>query len=161
VVAAECLFGTLQDRLFKALRKANASTLEEANQFLEGFLPTFNVRFGQTRVYPGSACLPWPARTRPEDLFCFKFDRVVAKDKTVSFAGHNLVIPLRPRQRGYAGLRVELRRYMDGRLAIMYHSCKLVVHGPLGLGTPHVGVHPCRESWVRGENGPKQTFHPA
>ena len=118
----ERLFGTLQDRLVKALRRANARTLAEANQVLETFLPAFNARFGQPPAYPGSAYLPWPARTRPEDLFCFKFQRVVAKDNTISFAGNDLVIPLRPLERGYAGTRVELRHHMDGRLAITYHG---------------------------------------
>jgi transposase len=135
----ERLFGTLQDRLVKALRRAKVSTLEEANQLLETFLPAFNTRFGQPPAYPGSAYLPWPARTRPEDLFCFKFERVVAKDNTVSFAGHDLVIPLRPLQRGYAGARVGLRHYMDGRLAIAYHGRTLVVYDPLQPGTPQVG----------------------
>jgi len=135
----ERLFGTLQDRLVKALRRANVSTLVEANQFLKTFLPAFNARFGQPPAYPGSAYLPWPARTRSEDLFCFKFERTVAKDNTVSFSGHALVIPLRPLQRGYSGARVELRHYMDGRLAITYHGRTLVVHGPLHPGTPQVG----------------------
>ena len=135
----ERLFGTLQDRLVKALRRANVSTLVEANQLLETFLPAFNARFGQPPAYPGSAYLPWPARTRSEDLFCFKFERTVAKDNTVSFSGHTLVIPLRPLQRGYAGTRVELRHYMDGRLAITYHGRTLVVHEPLRPGTPQVG----------------------
>ena len=135
----ERLFGTLQDRLVKALRRANARTLAEANQVLETFLPTFNARFGQPAAYPGSAYLPWPAHTRPDDLFCFKFQRVVAKDNTVSFAGHDLVIPLRPLQRGYAGTRVELRHHMDGRLAITYHGRTVAVYTPLEEGTPQVG----------------------
>jgi transposase InsO family protein len=40
----ERLFGTLQDRLVKALRQAGASTLEEANQVLQHFLPAYNTR---------------------------------------------------------------------------------------------------------------------
>ncbi len=135
----ERLFGTLQDRLVKALRRANACTLAEANQVLVTFLSAFNARFGQPPTYPGSAYLPWPARTRPEDLFCFKFERVVTQDNTVSFSGHSLAIPLTPRQRGYAGTRVELRHHMDGRLAITYHGKTLAVHEPLEPGTPQVG----------------------
>jgi len=135
----ERLFGTLQDRLVKALRRANARTLAEANQVLETFLPAFNARFGQPPAYPGSGYLPWPARTRPDDLFCFKFERVVAKDHTVSFAGHDLVIPLKPLQRDCTGTRVELRHHMDGRLVITYHGKTLAVHEPLEPGTPQVG----------------------
>ncbi len=103
----ERLFGTLQDRLVKALRRADARTLAEANQVLETFLPAFNARVQQPPAHPGLAYLPWPPRTRPEQVFCFKFERVVAEDNTVSFCGHHLAIPLSPRQRGYAGTRVE------------------------------------------------------
>jgi hypothetical protein len=42
----ERCFGTLQDRLVKGLRRAGASTLEEANRYLEEqFLPEWNGRF--------------------------------------------------------------------------------------------------------------------
>ena len=42
----ERLFGTLQDRLVKALREANACTLEEANAVLAVFLVDYNQKFG-------------------------------------------------------------------------------------------------------------------
>jgi hypothetical protein len=93
----ERLFSTLHDRLVKTLRRANARTLAEANQVLATFLPAFNARFEQPPAYPGSAYLPWPARICPEDLSCFKFERVVTQDNTVSFSGHSLAIPLTPR----------------------------------------------------------------
>ena len=48
----ERLFQTLQDRLVKELRLAGASTLAEANQVLERYLPLYNQRF---RVAGGSA----------------------------------------------------------------------------------------------------------
>jgi transposase len=134
----ERLFGTLQDRLVKALRRANARTLAEANRVLETFLPAFNARFQQPPAHLGLAYLPWPPRTRPEEVFCFKFERVVAEDNTVSFCGHHLAIPLSPRQRGYAGTRVELRHDMDGCLAITYQGKTLAVHEPLERGTPQV-----------------------
>ena len=38
----ERLFGTLQDRLVKELREANASTKEQANQVLRAYLPQFS-----------------------------------------------------------------------------------------------------------------------
>jgi hypothetical protein len=42
----ERCFGTLQDRLVKGLRKAGATTMDEANQYLEAaFLPEWNCRF--------------------------------------------------------------------------------------------------------------------
>ena len=42
----ERCFGTLQDRLVKGLRKAGASSLDEANRYLEQtFLPQWKKRF--------------------------------------------------------------------------------------------------------------------
>ena len=41
----ERLFKTFQDRVIKEMRLADVSTLEAANQFLEGYLPLYNRRF--------------------------------------------------------------------------------------------------------------------
>ncbi|MBI4837252.1 MAG: hypothetical protein HY813_02525 [Candidatus Portnoybacteria bacterium] len=41
----ERVFGTLQDRLVKEMRLAGISTIEDANKFLEGYLPKFNAQF--------------------------------------------------------------------------------------------------------------------
>jgi transposase len=54
----ERLFGTLQDRLVKELRRAEASTLEEANVVLHNYLPRFNRRFVKPAAQPGSAYRP-------------------------------------------------------------------------------------------------------
>jgi transposase len=41
----ERLFKTLQDRLIKELRLAGIATMEDANRFLESYLPLYNQRF--------------------------------------------------------------------------------------------------------------------
>jgi len=41
----ERLFRTFQDRLSKELRRAGVTTLEDANRFLEAYLPRYNRRF--------------------------------------------------------------------------------------------------------------------
>jgi hypothetical protein len=43
----ERLFKTLQDRLIKEMRLDNISTKEEANGFLERYLPKHNKKFGK------------------------------------------------------------------------------------------------------------------
>jgi len=90
----ERLFQTLQDRLVKELREANASTREEANQVLSTYLPKFNVHFGVEPAQDASAYRAWPADLRPEEVFCFKHQRTVNNDNTISFDGHRLQIPL-------------------------------------------------------------------
>jgi len=94
----ERLFRTLQDRLVKELRRAGASTLEEANAVLAAFLPRFNARFAQEPAAPEDAYLDWPEDLDPEEVFCFKHSRKVRNDNTISFSGHVLQGKLCPLQ---------------------------------------------------------------
>ena len=54
----ERLWGTLQDRLVKELRKAGACDLESANQVLAAYLPKFNSCFQVEAADPDSAFVP-------------------------------------------------------------------------------------------------------
>jgi transposase len=141
----ERLFQTLQDRLVKALREAGASNAQEANAVLADFLPSFNRRFKKKAAQPGSAYRQWPADLRPDDVFCFKFTRVVARDNTISFSGHQLQIPPGPRRRSFARARVEVRQHLDHSLSVHYQAQTLATFqaadtGPLRVGkfTPAV-----------------------
>jgi transposase len=123
----ERLWGTFQDRLVNELRLADVRTPAQANQFLEAFLPRYNQRFAVPPALLGSAYRPLPPGFRPEQVFCFKFERVVAADNTVQCAGHRLQL-LPDRQRAsYAKARVEVQIRMDGSLAVYYQS-RLVGH---------------------------------
>ena len=86
----ERLFGTLQDRLVKELGLENVSSLEQANRFMGDFLPRFNAAFAQEPAEPESAFLPLPEVLDLEEVFCFKYQRKVRNDNTISFAGHIL-----------------------------------------------------------------------
>ena len=134
----ERLFGTLQDRLVKALREAGASSLQEANQVLETFLPNFNARFARPPAQPASAYRPWPSDQRREDFFCFKYQRTVANDNTVSLAGHKLQIPPGRRRFSYARARVKLRHALNGHLTIHYQGEHLASFAPAEPGPPRV-----------------------
>jgi len=170
----ERLFGTLQDRLVKELREANACTVEDANRVLQKFLPGFNTRFTKQAAQPGSAFRDWPADLRPCDVFCFKFTRTVANDNTISFSGHSLPIPPGPHRRSCARARVEVRQLLDGRLAVHYQGQQLVTFQPaedvplrVGKFTPAplpVPSHPVREVILaratRSEPVPRQPYKP-
>ena len=118
----ERLFGTLQDRLVKALRRAQASTLEEANEVLKEFVPRHNARFAVEAAQLGSAYRIEPAFQELAPLFCLRYERTVANDNTISFAGHKLQIPPGPRQRSYARVRVQVHQHLDGLLTIHYQD---------------------------------------
>jgi len=135
----ERLFGTLQDRLVKALREARAGSLEEANQVLKEYLPRYNERFSRAAAEPGSAYEAWPNDRQLEEFFCFKYQRTVANDNTISFNGHKLQIPPGPNRISYARARVDVHHYLDGRLAVYYQGQRLVVFEPAERGAPRVG----------------------
>jgi hypothetical protein len=148
----ERLFGTLQDRLVKELREANATTKEEANQALRAYLPKFNSRFAVAPAETGSAYVPWPENWDPDQVFCFKHRRTVLNDNTISFSGHSLQIPPGPDRMSYARARVDVHQRLDGSLAICYQGKTLVVYQPadnellrVGKFTPAVPYQPPTE----------------
>lgn len=134
----ERLFGTLQDRLIKELRQARASTLDEANQVLEAYLPRFNDRFQRPAGQEGSAYRPWPSSLDSDRLFCFKYERTVTRDNVISFAGNQLQLPPGPGRRSYAGLRVQLHQRMDNHLLVYYQDRQIANFAPAESAPPRV-----------------------
>jgi transposase len=136
----ERLWGTLQDRLVKELRKAGANDLESANRVLAAYLPKFNARFQIEAAQPGSAYLPWPQERDPAHYFCFKYTRTVTNDNTIPFNNYRLQIPPGPARKSYAKARVDLHHAMDGSLAVFYQEQHLVTFQPATSAPPRVGV---------------------
>lgn len=126
----ERLFGTLQDRLVRALRKANACSLEGANQVLPGFLAQFNIRFQSEAAQPGSAFRPWPGGLHPFDVLCLKHTRRVAKDNTLSLYGFKLQLPPSSQRQSFARCTVELHHHLDGTLSVHYHQQRIATFQP-------------------------------
>jgi transposase len=134
----ERLWGTLQDRLVKALRKAGASNLEEANKVLKAYLPKFNQRFRVEPAQTETAYVPWPKECRVDDFFCFKHSRTVTNDNTLPFDGHRLQIPPGPYNCSYARKRVEVRQHLNGQLEVRYQDKQLAVFNPETQRPPQV-----------------------
>jgi len=116
----ERLWGTFQDRLTSELRLAGASTLDEANRVLWGFLPRYSQRFAVPAAQPGSAYLKPGEGLIPEEVFCFKYRRTVGPDNVVRFGEHRLQIVPANGRASYARARVEVHERMDGSLAVYY-----------------------------------------
>lgn len=124
----ERCFGTLQDRLVKALRRARAASLEQANRYLEEvYLPEWNRRF---RRQPASRAAAHRAVRKDQKLasiLSFVEDRVVANDYTISWLGQHYQIPLeeaKPRMRK-AKLRVEQR--LTGEVVARWQDRQIVL----------------------------------
>lgn len=118
----ERLFDTLQDRLVKALREADAKTLPEANLVLQDYLPMYNQLFIKKAAQDGSAFVPWASDHAPYDLFCFQYTRTVRNDNTISFGNVILQIPPGKFRHRYAKANIELRQHLDCAITVHYHG---------------------------------------
>jgi len=111
----ERLWATLQDRLVSELRVRGIRTVEAAQAYLPDFIADFNRRFGKP---PADRRAVW--RRPPRDLALLlgcRYRRVVARDNTVRL-GPRLVQLRGPRS--YAGVTVEVRELLDGRLVVLH-----------------------------------------
>lgn len=136
----ERCWGTLQDRLVKALRRAGASSLAEANAALAEHLPKHNARFA---VHPSDRADAHRRLPRGMDLdgVCsLHYVRTVANDNTVRLEERLIQIPPGPRRRSYVRCRVELQERLDGELVVVYQG--QIIARQQGLpGAPIVARH--------------------
>jgi transposase len=119
----ERLWNTFQDRLVSELRLAKANSVEQATVVLNRYLPVHNRQFAK----PAQAQPAWRklSAVKIERALCFKQQRTVAKDNTVSFEGTVLQIPKRSPYRSYANKRVEVNVMLDGAVEIFYKTEKI------------------------------------
>jgi transposase len=123
---SERMNGTLQGRLVNELRLAGITTPAAANRYLrERFLPDFNAEFQRPPAEPTPAFVPLGA-VDLEQILCHQAERTVARDNTVPLDGVVLQLAKQAGRRSCTGLRVLVRRHLDGR-----HSVWL---GPRRLG---------------------------
>lgn len=118
----ERLWGTFQDRLCSELRLVGARTMAEANLVLAQFLPEYNRRFAVTPKNLGIAYRTVPAEFRPEEYFCFKYERTVANDNVVRYEGQRVqVLPSNTRS-GYARCKVTVHLGFDNVMTVYYQG---------------------------------------
>ncbi len=122
----ERLWGTLQDRLVIELRLAGAATLDQANEVLKAYLPRFNAQFGVPALDSGTSYRPLPTGLDLDAVCCFKYERTVANDNTVTLGEHRLQIRPDRRRQSYTRARVEVQERLDGSLVVHYQGRTLL-----------------------------------
>lgn len=128
----ERLWRTFQDRLISELRLAQASTLEQANTVLTAFLADFNHRFAVPAAESTHDFRRLPHRFDLARCLSFRYQRVVAADNTVSWAGEVFQLPALPSRHSLAGKIVELSHQLDGALRFyLGQQLLLTVQRPL------------------------------
>jgi len=116
----ERLWNTFQDRLVSELRLAKAKSVEQATVVLERYLPVHNRKFSK----PVQAQPAWRKASvqRIEQALCFKQQRTVANDHTVTFDGVIFQIPKKSPYRSYANRRVDVHVLLDGAVEFFYKT---------------------------------------
>lgn len=116
----ERAFGTLQDRLIKEMRLAGISSKEEANEFLERYLPIYNKRFGKEPRKKADLHRRLTKGVRLRDIFCIKGRRTISNAYTVKWDGRLFLIDsptIAMRRR-----KVEVRKHFDGQMEIRFNG---------------------------------------
>lgn len=115
---------THQDRLLKALRRENISTIAAANQYLDAhYLREHNERFATTEGLPDvhRSCEGYDLT----NIFCFQTERHVHHDFTIVLGGQYIQLersatPLPPPR-----TIVTVRRWLDGTLHMFWREQEL------------------------------------
>lgn len=114
----ERLWATLQDRLATELQLKHLATLAAASDYLSVFIERHNRRWA---CDPREACSAF--RTAPPELdriLACRYERVVARDNTVTLHGRWVQLPPAPHRRSWHPAEVEVRELLDGRLLIIH-----------------------------------------
>ena len=125
---------TWQGRLVSELRLAGITTVAAANRYIrDRFLMAFNEEFARPPADPASAFVPLGSSDL-EQIFCHQEERVVARDNTVTLDGVVLQLAKQPGRRTCAGLRLLIRRHLDGRHSVWLGARRLGLYNARGRG---------------------------
>lgn len=115
----------LQDRLIKAMRLQDISTIEEANAFLPSFIEDFNKRFARTPQNTTNAHRPLLALHNLERIFSLKQERYLSKNLTLQYK--NVIYQIISDRQGNAlrKARVIVLESKKGEVSIEYQGKQL------------------------------------
>jgi hypothetical protein len=118
---------THQDRLIKALRRANISTIADANRFLErSYIDRHNQQFALKADDLPDIHRPLPEGVDLRNVFCFQTTRSVYNDYTITLEAQFIQLE---RSAGSLlpspGQHVTVRRWLDGSLHIFWNGHEL------------------------------------
>ena len=119
----ERFFGTAQDRLVKGLRIAKASSLEEANRYLEQeYLPLWNRTFTVVAGSPADAHRPLRQGHNLAAILSHVEARMVTPDYTIRYQGKIYQIARAEIRAGLRGGQVRVEQRLDGSLAVKFRE---------------------------------------
>ena len=133
---SERLNQTLQGRIPQELRLRGIKTKEEANKYLRTeYLKEHNRRFAIKPENTGSAFIPVPKTMDLDKIFCFKHERAVNNDNTISYNHRILQIGPSELRVSFAKCRVMVYEHLDGSITIGYGPHMIGYYPPKDLST--------------------------
>ncbi len=130
-------FRTAQDRLVKGLRVAGASTIKQANAYLESeFLPWWNATLRVTPAHPEEAHRELGPEHDLDSALSHVETRRVANDYTIRFQGKLYQIGRQAIVPGLRGGKVRLESRLDGNLAARFGKHELALKRCLARPQP-------------------------
>ncbi|MGA8759283.1 MAG: ISNCY family transposase [Stellaceae bacterium] len=116
---------TLQDRLVKELRLADAATLADGNALLPAFIADYNARFAKAPANNKDLHRPLRAGDDLDDAFAWKEERTLSQALTLQYDKVMFILEPSEPAKEAIGKRVTVVDYPDGRLAIRYRGVEL------------------------------------
>jgi hypothetical protein len=116
----ERLFRTLQDRLVSEMRLMGIKSIEEANKYLESYLPKHNEKFKVQALNPKSAYKPVQNKNL-DDIFTMREWRTVACGETFSYQGNRYLLKHKSKI-SLEKQQIELRHYPSGEFKVFYQN---------------------------------------
>lgn len=133
---SERLNRTLQGRIPQELRSRGIKTMSEANKYLKTeYIKEYNKRFVRKPGQKGTAFMPVPKTVDLDRIFCFKHERTVNNDNTISFENRILQIGPSELRVSFAKCRVTVYEHLDGSVSIGYGPHMLGYYLPKNLST--------------------------
>ena len=111
----ERLFETLQDRLVREMRLQRVKSVEEANAFLDVYLPKHNKKFRKQARQGADLHRPALHARELDRIFCIREERTVKNDFTIAYDGRLYQIEQTTRAK-----KVIVEQRLDGSLHITH-----------------------------------------
>jgi len=141
---SERLNKTLQGRIPQELRLRGIKTITEANKYLKTeYLKDHNKRFVREAEQKGSAFMPVPKTLDMDKIFCFKYERTVNNDNTISFNNRILQIGPSELRVSFAKCKVMVYEHLDGSISV-------------GYGPHMIGYYPPKSLYTNSHNSQKE-----
>ena len=133
---SERLNRTLQGRIPQELRSRDIKTIPEANKYLKTeYIRDHNKRFVRKPDKKGTAFMPVPKGKDLNKIFCFKHERTVNNDNTISFNRRILQIGPSELRVSFAKCKVMVYEHLDGSISVAYGPHMVGYYLPRNLST--------------------------